>query len=424
MTWRPFRGWAKAYPARAWPLAVGVVLAFAAALAVSWRQEPLRGDDLRLYGLLVAGATVTMVAWRLLGARELRDHELDQDLTSAWLLTGAVLLPVPWALLLALPMELGLQRLRGAVLLPRRLVNGAVLGLAAGAAGLAHDAVLGAAGHAGMAPYPGLQPGPAEALALPVAAVALLAVNVALVGSMHVLYGHGLTQLVTDVSVADEVGAAGMGALMAAAYTVTPLLLVVAGLPPLALLQRSLQHRQLLVRARTDARTGLLHVGGWQEQAERTLRRCVARGLPVSVLALDVDHFKSINDRYGHAGGDEVLVALARTLQAHMRPGDVLGRIGGEEFAVLLPSCAVADARRLAERLRTGVAEGPAHGADTGSWRPVTISLGVAQLARGQDVLALLQRADTALYAAKAAGRNRVVVADDVPARDVVASAR
>lgn len=164
-------------------------------------------------------------------------------------------------------------------------------------------------------------------------------------------------------------------------------------------------------------------MGGWQEQADRALRRCAARGQPVSLLAVDADHFKQVNDSFGHAVGDQVLVALARTLEAHLRPGDLPGRIGGEEFAVLLPDCTLPDAARLGERLRAAVAcahappnaethpSGEPGGHAAALPVPLTVSVGAAELAPGQGLAALLQRADTALYAAKTAGRDRVACA-------------
>ena len=418
MTRRRRAAWAGAYPRPAWPLAGLVVLLFAAAVGLTWQQPPTRADA-AVYLLLTVGAAVSMLAWRVLGARELRDGELDQDLTSAWLVASAVLLPLPWALLTALPLELALQQLRGATLLPRRLVNAAGLGLATGAGCLVHDAVLAAGRPGGAQPHPGLESTAVQALALPAAAAAVFLVNLLLVGAMQMLYGQPLRRLLDEVSLPVEVAAAAMGALMAAAFTVTPLLLVIAGLPPLALLQRSLQHQHLLQRARTDPRTGLLHVGGWQEQADRALRRCTTRDQPVSLLAVDADHFKQINDHHGHAVGDSMLIALARALQTGVRPGDVLGRIGGEEFAVLLPDCSLPDAAALAERLRAAVADaqqpdGPVPPSGLLP-RPVTISVGVAQLSPGQDLSTLLRRADTALYAAKTAGRDQVVCANDPP---------
>jgi len=135
-------------------------------------------------------------------------------------------------------------------------------------------------------------------------------------------------------------------------------------------------------------------------------------GQPVSAIMLDIDHFKQVNDTYGHAIGDQVLRAVAKRCGESIRDIDVLGRYGGEEFAVILPSTDLPGAETMAERLRRSVADAPVP-TERGDIT-VTISLGVASSAQGQDdeedVAALLNRADAAMYAAKQAGRNRVAV--------------
>jgi diguanylate cyclase (GGDEF)-like protein len=134
---------------------------------------------------------------------------------------------------------------------------------------------------------------------------------------------------------------------------------------------------------------------------------------PLSLLLIDLDHFKSINDIYGHDEGDAVLRAFARVTGAALRAGEPLGRFGGEEFLVVLPGAAGTEALQAAERLRALVAHEVAVGA--GRERPVTISIGVAEaLSDDADVEALIRRADAALYEAKAHGRNRVVALGDL----------
>ena len=130
------------------------------------------------------------------------------------------------------------------------------------------------------------------------------------------------------------------------------------------------------------------------------------RTLGLSVALVDIDHFKQVNDRFGHAGGDEVLVAVAAVL-AREAGGDLF-RFGGEEFAVLLPGATAEDALREAERLRRAVAEGDAERAGR-----VTVSIGVAALRRGDTCDTWLNRADAALYEAKRLGRDRVARAED-----------
>jgi diguanylate cyclase (GGDEF)-like protein len=125
---------------------------------------------------------------------------------------------------------------------------------------------------------------------------------------------------------------------------------------------------------------------------------------------LDADHFKRINDSFGHAGGDATLQALTRTMGSLIRSTDLLGRLGGEEFSILMPATSQEDAARLAERLREAIAALTLrHG---GREIQITASIGVAGAAAGEaDLTRLLREADQALYAAKEAGRNRVAAA-------------
>ncbi|VXC03718.1 putative Diguanylate cyclase [Massilia sp. 9I] len=137
--------------------------------------------------------------------------------------------------------------------------------------------------------------------------------------------------------------------------------------------------------------------------------RVFSDAAPLSVAALDIDHFKRINDRFGHAIGDLVLQRVAHALQAALREGDVAGRTGGEEFVALLHGAGELDAMRAAERLRSAVERMDCSGLPAGL--APSISIGVAQRTPGESLDALLQRADQALYAAKEAGRNRVSMA-------------
>ncbi|WP_380170147.1 diguanylate cyclase [Kineococcus sp. DHX-1] len=165
--------------------------------------------------------------------------------------------------------------------------------------------------------------------------------------------------------------------------------------------------------ARTDSLTGVATRGHLLRLGEQRVRRA-AVGRTVAVVMVDVDHFKSVNDTYGHAAGDEVLTTVARRLQHETRETDVLGRYGGEEFAVVVTSPAdeahgTLDAREVAERLRQGVRRTPVE--VRGQQLQVTVSVGVAVLREGEQLTDVLARADTALYRAKDAGRDVVVVA-------------
>lgn len=155
--------------------------------------------------------------------------------------------------------------------------------------------------------------------------------------------------------------------------------------------------------AATDPLTGLLNRRALADHLA-VANALVRRGLqPMSVILMDVDHFKAINDQKGHAAGDQVLVSLSALLAAQLRGSDRVGRWGGEEFLLLAPATRLAAAHDLAERIRRAVEAAEWHG----GWR-VTASLGVAECHPDDSPDSLVQRADQALYAAKAAGRNCV----------------
>ena len=171
--------------------------------------------------------------------------------------------------------------------------------------------------------------------------------------------------------------------------------------------------RQLRAFADIDELTQLPRRRRVFELGRRILLRAERVGQPFSVLYIDADHFKSVNDRFGHEAGDRALQLIARHIQDSMRPTDVAGRFGGEEFVVLLPSADQHDAARVAERLRKRIEEGRQLEVT------LTISVGVAQHARGEPIERVIRRADTALLDAKGSGRNRVVIAE--PTRDTAA---
>nr|WP_321272360.1 diguanylate cyclase [uncultured Tolumonas sp.] len=165
---------------------------------------------------------------------------------------------------------------------------------------------------------------------------------------------------------------------------------------------------ELVHQAHTDYLTGFHNRGHFMEQAEHALKRVVRYGGELSIFMLDVDHFKKINDTYGHKVGDIVLQKLATVCQDTLRVVDIIGRVGGEEFAILLPETNEEEAFSVAERLREAIANAKV---PLGNGLPlsVTVSIGIASLTSKDDNIdVLLNLADKALYAAKHAGRNRV----------------
>ena len=165
-------------------------------------------------------------------------------------------------------------------------------------------------------------------------------------------------------------------------------------------------HEQIFNMASLDALTGAFNKRYFDGVFEQAVQRSAKAGEPFSLLIFDIDHFKRINDAHGHPAGDAVLRKLVSVVRQQTRPDDVLCRVGGEEFVVLLPRTDLATARTIAEILR-GVAEGTEF-THEGRRIPVTVSFGVAEVLSREDGASLYKRADGRLYEAKRAGRNRV----------------
>jgi diguanylate cyclase len=242
---------------------------------------------------------------------------------------------------------------------------------------------------------------------------AMLAMDKAAIGGLKLLGRCLLAQVAAIVLVAVAAGIepmlveSGIPARLAA----VPMLViypVMVGLTAYRLGRRvRAQNRLLAALSQTDGLTKLLNRPAWEEAAGMELGRCRARGDTASLLMLDIDHFKAINDRHGHPAGDAVLRAVARILRDTMRDEDLPGRYGGEEFCIVLPSTGAAGAAVAAERLRARI-EGAVLERRLGI--RATVSIGFAELVPADaDCAAWIARADRALYAAKAAGRNRCV---------------
>jgi two-component system, cell cycle response regulator len=165
---------------------------------------------------------------------------------------------------------------------------------------------------------------------------------------------------------------------------------------------------ELRARATFDELTGLLNRGTVRERLQREFALAVRHGAPVSIIVADLDNFKHVNDTHGHPVGDEVLREASKRLGSRMRSYDELGRYGGEEFLVVLPGCNLANALRVADRMRRAIAEEPV-GTSAGPLQ-LTASFGVASVhkAPSPNIDAMIAAADEALYRAKRGGRNRV----------------
>jgi diguanylate cyclase (GGDEF)-like protein len=172
----------------------------------------------------------------------------------------------------------------------------------------------------------------------------------------------------------------------------------------------------LVMRLRTlashDSLTGALNRGAFEQRLDGELARAQRTGTSLALVVFDVDHFKSINDRFGHAAGDDALREIGDAVCSGMRRSDVFGRLGGEEFALLLPDTDMAGAAVVADKLRGSLSQRVVGGPS------LTVSFGVAEVQGGRaDARDVFDEADRALYAAKRAGRDRVVRSDEIRPR-------
>jgi len=171
-------------------------------------------------------------------------------------------------------------------------------------------------------------------------------------------------------------------------------------------LRNALTHQRALRASLVDPLTGACNRGAFEIALSRELGLARRHGTPLSLILLDIDYFKAINDQHGHHSGDKVLCELADRLRACVRSSDAVFRFGGEEFVIILANTALDGALRLAERVRRSTARQPFAGTEAPI--AVTASLGVATLEHDDETLSLFEKADEALYDAKAKGRNQV----------------
>lgn len=379
-------------------------------LAVVWTGvaawvTPPRGHDLFLFAVLLGACGISVEATRRVPEPAGMNAN---DMLGAWWVAIAALLPPVYALLAPIPlMALTQWRVRR-IATYKRIYSAAAIGLAyAGGSALFHALPM-AWTDWGLLPH---NPLPLS-LALAATAVVAKVANAGLVGVAVKTVDPEATW--AGVFVADhghlEITEVCAGVLIALIAGLSPVLVLI-GLLPVLLLQRGMLYSQLHTAARTDAKTGLLNAVAWEREAAVELSAARRRNQPVSVLLVDIDHFKRVNDAYGHLVGDDVLCGVADVLRAQLRDGkDLVCRFGGEEFAVFLPGVDAAEAPRAAERLRRGVAElvTPVGGALV----QVTVSVGmtVADPVTAPDVSVaeLLAGADLGLYRAKAEGRDQV----------------
>jgi len=403
---------------RAWPLwsaprafisyLVAVAVLFVALAVVLLAGTVPSPSDLAGAAVLLACAAVCVEATRRLE----QTAGLGRDLQSAWGLPIALLLPPVYGLLAPVPLKVVSQLRHGRSQLHRRVLSAVTIGLAQCAASELFHRLL-PPGEVRAA----LLANPARTVLAALGSAALCyLVNTVLITTAVRLSSAEVSwrQMLLDrESLFIDLVEVCMSIAVFTAWSVSPGVVLVL-LPPAVLLQRSLTYAQMRTAARTDAKTGLLNAAAWHQEADREIVRATRDRRPLAVLMIDLDNFKAFNDTHGHLAGDQALAAVASSLVGGLRIYDQLGRFGGEEFAVVLPSADQNEARRVAERLRRAVAELLIPG--VAPVARLTVSIGAAIVGtHGAGLIDLLTAADLALYQAKAGGRNQVAFAPGLP---------
>jgi diguanylate cyclase (GGDEF)-like protein len=387
------------------PLAMVVLIGYALS-QTTWHAADLLKFMLLLGCALVSVAATPRNAYVKPG--------MVRDFITAWVLPVAILLPPVYAMVMPVPIYLFTQFLapRPRVVY-KRVFSAAVISLAYGAAALLFRVF--PASFAGPSIGTGL-----HALTWTVAVAACEIVG----GRGHQLLIVGAIKLsdprvrmasllLNREALQGDFAEFDLAILITVVVAVNAVLAIFA-VPTVLLARRFMMHAQLLEKSRIDTKTGLLNASTWESEAEIELARAVRTHTPLSVALVDIDHFKAVNDTYGHLVGDKALRAVTDALRGHLRGYDLAGRFGGEEFAILLPHATEVDAMRVAERLRAHVAAMtiPVEDDDESAGHVrLTISVGVAALdGSNRELTDMMAAADSALYYAKEAGRNRTHV--------------
>ena len=389
-----------------------VITAYAAAIGVAASQTAFSLHDLALFALLLGFGAASIELTRRSG----EPAGLIMDVYGVWQLPIALFLPPAYALIAPVSKFAFTQWRTRQTVLHRRIFSAAATGLAYWAASWAF--------HAATARLPGLTPGPGNRWLAWIAVAGLCAVLRWAIEAGLVLTavkGSDSSASIRQMQFRREPmynDAAELSISLAGAVLIADnWFLIALFLPAVTLLQRSLRHAQLKSASRIDAKTGLLNAVTWQREAQVELSRAARTGTPLAVAMLDIDHFKRVNDTYGHLAGDAVLATLSATLRGLLRDYDITGRFGGEEFAILLPHTDTGTAAQVTERIRAKLADitvTTGHGDGASVPLQVTVSIGVATLASShRDLDELIAAADAALYRAKAQGRNQVYLLPD-----------
>jgi diguanylate cyclase (GGDEF)-like protein len=331
------------------------------------------------------------------------------DPKSVWTFAAVLLLPVGYAALVAVVLyaHTMLRIRRDRSWYPHRVAfTGAAIVLSVLTAGAINHWVGG---------MPHIPEGAARALGVLAALIAYRLVNDGVIGV--VIYLATKPASLSNLVLGRDEQAVEVATIILGAFTAQTVILMPwltpAVLVLIVMMYRGLLAQKLEVQAATDGKTRLLNATAWRELAQRHLWRAIREDQAAALLVIDLDRFKALNDEHGHLAGDVALTAVADCIKHELRDYDAVGRYGGEEFVAMLPNAGTNAGMRAAERVRARIEECAITAEPTGPEMHVTASIGVATYpSYGSALDELIRAADLALYAAKAAGRNAVRLAE------------
>jgi len=388
-------------------------LIFAECAAALWMAAALLTESVSRAELVrFAVLTALVIAFQQISPRieRMRIRLADShsiDMTSVWTFAGVIALPAGLAAVLAIfgAVSMSVVRLRAGVHIYRQMFTAATVILAC----LTGSTIV----HHAAGPLGHLSGGAAAAGIVLLAMVLYTAVNTSMIAGAIFLSARPLPVRALFGTAEEnglEVATLCLGGMTGLTVVYTPWLTVLA-VVPLVALQRGALVKQLEVAATTDPKTGLLNAVAWRQVAQKEVARAARDRHTVAVMIIDMDRFKEVNDTYGHLVGDAVLVSVADRLTSELRQYDSIGRFGGEEFVAILPEVDLLTARAISHRIlgRIRELEVFSPGAPSVPLGGFSASIGLALYpTHGADIEGLMHVADSALYAAKSAGRDRV----------------